>query len=186
MRTPAAPSAEVFETIATNKYGLSQATSSKVALRFRELCYETVEKNLGSLYQSAHKSLATEYLLRLTPVTTASLPKSELDARMAKFVKMLAVKIEATAFEASGTQTIYKTLLGHRVKEIKGFETNAKTGPSVLTSQHLELQLQQQNGYGNVNNKSAQILNSKGTKDSNLAWTTAIAVWQAMDSETDQ
>lgn len=183
METPAAPSAEVLETITTNKYGLSQATSSKVALRFRELCYETVEKNLGSLYQSAHKSLATEYLLRLTPVTTASLPRSELDARMAKFVKVLAVRIEATAFEASGTQTIYKTLLGHRVKEIKGFETNAKSGPA---SQHQELQQQQQSGSNNFNNKSAQTMISIGTKDSSLAWTTAIAVWQAMENESEQ
>lgn len=176
----------MLETITANKYGLTQATSSKVALRFRELCYETVEKNLGSLYQSAHKSLATEYLLRLAPATTASLPKSELDARMGKFVKVLAVKIEATAFEASGTQSIYKTLLGHRVKEIKGFETKAKSGPSLLTRQHLELEQQQQSGNDNASNSSAQTSISKGTRDSNLAWTTAIAVWQAMNSESEQ
>jgi len=164
----------VQETISANKYGLCHATSSKVALKFREICYESVAKALGSLYQSAHKSLATEYMLRLTPDTTASLPKAELDGRMAKFVKVLAVKIEATAFEASGTQTIYRTLLGHRVKEIKGFETKAKTGVPVLVNQ-----LQQQSGDSNINNKVAQT--SISAKDSNLAWTTAIEVWQQLD-----
>jgi hypothetical protein len=105
---------------------------------------------------------------------------------MGKFVKVLAVKIEATAFEASGTQSIYKTLLGHRVKEIKGFETKAKSGPSLLTRQHLELEQQQQSGNDNASNSSAQTSISKGTRDSNLAWTTAIAVWQAMNSESEQ
>ena len=158
-----------------------------MALKFRELCYESVAKALGSLYQSAHKSLATEYMLRLTPDMTASLPKAELDGRMAKFVKVLAVKIEATAFEASGTQTIYRTLLGHRVKEIKGFETKAKTGvpllinrqPQHLQQQQQQQQLQQQSGDSCINNNSAQT--SISAKDSNLAWTTAIEVWQQLD-----
>lgn len=167
-----------------NKYGLCHATSSKVALKFRELCYESVAKALGSLYQSAHKSLATEYMLRLTPDTTASLSKAELDERMAKFVKVLAVKIEATAFEASGTQTIYRTLLGHRVKEIKGFETKAKTGVPLLVNQQLQhlqkqQQLQHQSGDSNINNNAAQT--SISAKDSNLAWTTAIEVWQQLN-----
>ncbi|KAK3840957.1 MAG: P-loop containing nucleoside triphosphate hydrolase protein [Linnemannia gamsii] len=170
--TPALPSAVVLETITANKYGLAQATSSKVALKFRELCYETVERALASLYQSSHKSLSTDYLLRLTPNTTANLAKTELDARMGKFVKVLAVQIETTAFEASGTQNIYKTLLGHRVKDIKGFETKAMSALSLLTLQ------QQQSGGDNIGAQLSISTDGTVTKDSNLAWTAAIELWQ--------
>ncbi|KAF9929057.1 hypothetical protein FBU30_001900 [Linnemannia zychae] len=170
---PAAQSTEIQETVAANKHNLCQPGSSKVALRFRELCYETVERALSTLYQGAHKSFATEYLLRLTADTTVSLSKPELDAKMGKFVKVLAIQIEATAFEASATQTIYKTLLGHRVKDIKGFETMARSGLSKLACQ-----LQSCDG------QASSSINAGAAKDtSNLAWTTAIEIWQQQQLE---
>jgi hypothetical protein len=69
------------EAAVANKHGLMHAESTKVDFKFRELCYETVERSLSSLFQGSHRSLALEYLSKLTEDGTLTLSKAELDAR---------------------------------------------------------------------------------------------------------
>lgn len=73
---------EVKEVIAKNKYGLEHVGSTKVPLNFREMCYETIERSLSSLFQGSHKSLTAEYFSKLaTSEAASSLSKAELDTR---------------------------------------------------------------------------------------------------------
>ena len=70
------------EVISKNRYGLEHVGSTKVALSFREMCYETIERALTSLFQGSHKSLTAEYFSKLaTSETASSLSKAELDVR---------------------------------------------------------------------------------------------------------
>ncbi|KAI8605496.1 P-loop containing nucleoside triphosphate hydrolase protein [Dissophora ornata] len=67
---------------AANKYGLTHSESVKVPLKFRELCYETIERSLAGLFQGSHKSLATDYFSRVGgDGSPEPLSKSELDAK---------------------------------------------------------------------------------------------------------
>ena len=75
-------SPEVKEVVARNRYGLEHVESTKVALKFREMCYETIERALSSLFQGSHKSLTAEYFSKLaTSEAASSLSKAELDKR---------------------------------------------------------------------------------------------------------
>lgn len=79
--------------------------------------------------------------------------------RLSLFVKKLAVEIEKNGFETSGTQNIYKVVLGHRVRDIKGFEAQAAASS------------------GNNTSLSSTTTSSK---PSNQAWATALDVWQSL------
>ncbi|KAG0252053.1 ATP-dependent DNA helicase Q5 [Mortierella polycephala] len=178
-KKPEVPVSERIETAAANKYGLRHASSTTVALKFRELCYETVERALSALYMSSHKSLAAEYFSRLASDKVPPLSKTELDMRLKTFVKTLAVEIEGAGFEASTTQNTYKTMLGHRVRDIKGFETQARIALAALSAQSgsaatsaIQETVPATSSFGLAAASFAK------TKPTSPTWTTAIALWQ--------
>jgi len=78
--TPA-PSREIVQAAVTNKYGLAHIESTKIELKFRERCYETVERALSSLFQGTHRSLSTEYLSKIATISAPPLSKEELGLR---------------------------------------------------------------------------------------------------------
>ncbi|KAF8963564.1 hypothetical protein BGZ46_000928 [Entomortierella lignicola] len=162
------------QTIPSNKYGLSHFESTKVALKFRELCYETVERALCSLLQGTHKSLTVEYFVRLG--SQEGLSKSDLDARLVRFTKPLAVEIERGGFETSSTLNTYKAVLGHRVRDIKGFETQARLGLASLSSATATSSLE-----GPVNAVPTDTMTSLSAKSQNQSWATAVQVWNSLE-----
>lgn len=80
--TPA-PSQETVKAVVTNKYGLAHVESTKIELKFRELCYGTVERTLSSIFQGTHRSLAIEYLSKRAAGCAPPLSKEELGLRYA-------------------------------------------------------------------------------------------------------
>ncbi|KAF9402298.1 ATP-dependent DNA helicase Q5 [Mortierella sp. AD011] len=171
---PAAPSKasiEHIQAIAANRYGLSHIESPKVELKFRELCYETVERSLTSLLQGARKSLTAEYFSRLG-TEQGQLSKSEVDSRLARFAKMLAQEIEKKGFESSGTANTYRTVLGHRVRDIKGFETQARLGLATLST----ATAMPQPAEASTASKEQPSATSVPVKSQNQAWATAVQI----------
>ncbi|KAI7817914.1 P-loop containing nucleoside triphosphate hydrolase protein [Gamsiella multidivaricata] len=173
---PSAPTKEALEITSINKYDLSHSESTKIALRFRELCYETVERALSSLFQGSHRSLAADYFTRLAADRTSSLGKAELDARMTEFVKKLAVEIERGGFEASGTQNIYKSVLGNRVRDIKGFEAQARMALAALSASTAATSAITREALDPAPVTSAVL----SAKPINQAWATAAKVWESL------
>ncbi|KAF8935667.1 ATP-dependent DNA helicase Q5 [Haplosporangium bisporale] len=105
--------------ILENKHGLCSPDSTKVEIGFRERCYQAVESALQAKFSGPHKSLTREYFSKLTPAFVAQ------DSWIDTFVKKTAATIERAGFEASGNSNVYRTVLGLRVRDIKGFETQA-------------------------------------------------------------
>lgn len=89
------PSRETVEAAVVNRFGLAHVESTKIAIKFRELCYETVERALSSLFQGTHKSLATEYFSRLGADGAPPLSKAELDVRYADLMRMRIESLES-------------------------------------------------------------------------------------------
>ncbi|KAF9435359.1 ATP-dependent DNA helicase Q5 [Entomortierella beljakovae] len=172
------PRQEPVQASVLNKYDLSHPESTKVDLKFRSLCYETVERALSSLLQGKHKSLTSEYFSRLG--AEINLSKNDMDSRLTKFVKILALEIERTGFETSSTTNTYKTVVGHRVRDIKAFETQARTGlnglnnPTSSTDTNVPTQAIE---------FSAKEQSRNNAKLNNLAWATALQVWRDMKDE---
>jgi hypothetical protein len=89
-------------------------------------------------------------------------PLSNLgNGRLSALVKKLALEIEKNGFDTSGTQNIYKGVLGHRVRDIKGFEAQAREALSVLSS-------------------SATASTGSQVSSSNQAWATALDIWESL------
>ncbi|KAF9300044.1 ATP-dependent DNA helicase Q5 [Mortierella antarctica] len=132
-----------------NKYGLCDPESTKVALGFRERCYQTVEGALHAKFRGPSKSLTRDYFSKLTPAFVAQ--DSWIDA----FVKKTAVTIERAGFESSRDSNVYRMVLGLRVRDVKGFETQ-----SIKTMSP----------------------NNSGTSPVNQAWSTAVEQWLTLAS----
>ncbi|KAF9353858.1 ATP-dependent DNA helicase Q5 [Mortierella sp. AD094] len=182
LAAPPKTSIEHIQAITANKYGLSHIESTKVELKFRELCYETVERSLISLLQGAHKSLTAEYFSRFG-AEQEQLSKSEVDARLARFAKTLALEIERNGFESSGTANTYRTVLGHRVRDIKGFETQARLGLAALsTTASGSCQTStaiSQPAEASTAPKEQPNATSASAKSQNQAWATAVQAWES-------
>jgi len=76
-----ASSAKTSETTLVNKYNLVHPESTKVDLKFRGACYETIEKTLTNLYQGTHRSLSADYMSKLATDLDPSLSKPDIDLR---------------------------------------------------------------------------------------------------------
>ncbi|GJJ67978.1 hypothetical protein EMPS_00324 [Entomortierella parvispora] len=165
-----AASAKTPEAAIVNKHNLVHPESTKVDIKFRGACYETIERALTNLYQGTHRSLSADYMSKLAMDLDPTLGKPDLDLWQSQFIKELAVEIETTGFEGSLTSNVYKTQLGLRVRDIKTFETHARGALAQRTSD----QSKGVDGTTTATTTSPAGPAAPGTK----TWTTAVSVWR--------